>query len=314
MNASAPVTEMIDDEPVRKPRWLTWLLVILPAWCIVSTIAALWYYFHREERDAQVENERFAQAISIPMLEDDLNKIVQWIGPRNTASDAEKIQLSRAASMIEGLLGPTNTGYDVTKHRDVAEWPIMQVSLAGKNRDAAPLWIITSYDSPANSRGAETNASGLAATLAAAQATARDQPTRPVHFLFLPHAYHHAGSADESFEKIRTILTSNNSPYAVWWIEAMGTSEKIFIETNDSQQPWLHVAAGIAQNPLELPPAFFLQKLTEDGIDLNRISTQLGSIPAEQNERVPFAPTVAISSGKLVEMIRRTTLLPVAAD
>ena len=48
--------------------------------------------------------------------------------------------------------------------------------------------MLTSYDSRAGSPGAEANATGLAATLAAAQALAGDKPEVNVHFVFLPHA------------------------------------------------------------------------------------------------------------------------------
>ena len=164
------------------------LLVLLPLWLVASGGGALWYYFHREKKQALVEQERFAQNVSTPLLADDLRKIVEVIGERNASSETAAANLSRTASMIEGLLGPSNTGYAVRQTKGPADWPLLQVTLTGKNPDAPAVWVLTSYDSRAGSRGAEANATGLAATLAAAQALARDKPEVSIHFVFLPHA------------------------------------------------------------------------------------------------------------------------------
>ena len=49
------------------------------------------------------------------MIADDLKKIVRLIGERNGSSEAAANNLTRTASMIEGLLGPGNTGYKVRR-------------------------------------------------------------------------------------------------------------------------------------------------------------------------------------------------------
>src|SRR6478609_2793778 len=98
--------------PKRSPA-VTLLLVLLPLWLVASGGGALWYYFHKQKKEALVEQERFAQAVSVPLIADDLRKIVEIIGDRNTASPKAAANLSRTASMIEGLLGPSNTGYAV---------------------------------------------------------------------------------------------------------------------------------------------------------------------------------------------------------
>ena len=69
----------------------------------VSGAGAVWFYFHREKKQALVEEERFAQAVSTPLLEDDLRKIVEVIGERNTAPPTAAANLSRTASMIAEL-------------------------------------------------------------------------------------------------------------------------------------------------------------------------------------------------------------------
>src|SRR6478735_2186227 len=99
----------------KRSRAITLLLVLLPLWLVGSGGGALWYYFHKQKKQALVEEERFAQAVSAPLMADDLRKIVEVIGERNASSETAKANLSRTAAMIEGLLGPGNTGYIVRK-------------------------------------------------------------------------------------------------------------------------------------------------------------------------------------------------------
>jgi len=38
----------------KRSRWVTLLLILLPLWLVGSGAGALWYYFHREKKQAQV--------------------------------------------------------------------------------------------------------------------------------------------------------------------------------------------------------------------------------------------------------------------
>jgi hypothetical protein len=69
--------------------------------------------------------------------------------------------------MIRSVLSPSNTGYEVKSVNGPGAFPILHITIPAEKVDAAPLWLLTSYDSPPGSRGAERNATGLAATLAA---------------------------------------------------------------------------------------------------------------------------------------------------
>ncbi|HEX7261991.1 MAG TPA: M28 family peptidase, partial [Luteolibacter sp.] len=204
----------------KRSRWITLLLVLLPLWLVGSGGGALWYYFHREKKQALVEEERFAQAVSVPLMADDLRKIVEVIGERNGSSETAAANLTRTASMIEGLLGPGNTGYLVRKTNGPAQWPILQVTLAGKNPEASAVWILTSYDSRPGSRGAEANATGLAATVAAAQTLARDKPNVPVHFVFLPHVNDVESPVVDTAAKFTALAKAPAK--AILSVEAMG--------------------------------------------------------------------------------------------
>ncbi|NQX00219.1 hypothetical protein HQ447_06130 [bacterium] len=298
------------SEIKRRPRWVTFLLVLLPLWLVGSGGAALWYYFHLEKKEARVEQERFAQAVSTPLLADDLRKIVEIIGERNASSEVAAANLSRAASMIEGLLGPTNTGYAVRRTNGPAKWPLLQVTLTGKNPQVPAVWVLTTYDSRAGSRGAEANASGLAATLAAAQAVARDKPAASVHFVFLPHANDLESPVVETAAKWVELAKSAGPPKAVLCVDAMGGGENLWLSSRETTAAPLGLVSGLgAVYGAEVvcladdnDPA---SMLFEMGLPAVRVATRARLAADEPDERIPFAPTVTASAGRLIELIRR---------
>jgi hypothetical protein len=295
-------------ETPKRSRWVTVLLVLLPLWLVGSGIGALWYYFHREKKQALVEQERFAQAVSAPLMEDDLRKLVEVIGERNASSEMAAANLSRTASMIEGLLGPSNTGYTVRKHKGPAEWQTLQVTLAGKEAEAPAVWVLASYDSRAGSRGAEANATGLAATLAAAQALAHYKPNSPVHFVFLPHSNDAESPVVETAAKFAELPKSRAK--AILCVEAMGAGEPLWLSSRDVSAAPLNLVSGLGAvygadvvclgDDTDLASMLF-----EMNLPAVRVSTRPLVTAQEPDERLPFAPTVAGSTGRLIELIRR---------
>ena len=293
-----------------RSRWVTLLLVLLPLWLVGSGAGALWYYFHREKKQALVEQERFAQVVSAPLMADDLRKIVEVIGERNASSETAAANLSRTVSMIEGLLGPSNTGYAVRKTRGPADWPILQVSLTGQKPDAPAVWVITSYDSRAGSRGAEANASGLAATLAAAQALARDKPKVPVHFIFLPHSNDPDSPVVETAAKFVELAKPAGPPRAILCVEAMGAGEPLWLTSREVTAAPLNLVAGLgavygAEVVCLGEDTDLASILFEMNLPAVRVSTRPLVTAADADDRLPFAPTVASSTGRLIELIRR---------
>ncbi len=293
-----------------RPRWTAILLVLLPLWLLGSGGVALWYYFHREKQQAQVEQQHFAQAVSVPLLADDLRKIVAVIGERNSSSENAAANLTRAASMIEGLLGPSNTGYSVKRIKGPTQWPILQVTLLGKNPQAPAVWVLTSYDSRSGSRGADANASGLAATLAAAQALARDQPVSSVHYVFLPHSNDLESPVIETAAKLAELLKSSGLPRAILCVEAMGAGETLWLSSRDVSATPLNLGSGLGSvygaevvclgDDHDLASILF-----EMNLPAVRVATRALITAKEPDERLPFAPTVAAASGRLIELIRR---------
>jgi hypothetical protein len=296
--------------PNARPLWFSLVLVLLPLWLIASGGAAMWYYFHREKAEARVEQERFVQTVSIPRLKDDLQKFVTVIGERNASSEAAATGLSRTASMIAGLLGPTNTGYAVTSIPGPAEWPMLQVSLAGNDPEAAPVWVVTSYDSRQGSPGAEANATGLAATVAAAQALAHDHPARSIHFVFLPHVNDTESPVLETAVKFRGIVLTGTSPHTVLCVEAMGAGEALWLTSRDvSAVPIGKIDSLGAVYGAEVvclaDDVDLASMLFEMDLPAVRVATRAQLTPDDGDNRLPFAPTVAASTGRLIALIRR---------
>jgi hypothetical protein len=295
------------EERAKRPRWVVLLLALLPLWLLVSGGVAVWFALHREEKLAAVEQERFATTVSEPMIADDLKKLVEIIGERNGGSESAAKNLGRAAAMIEGLLGPSNTGYRILRVNGPADWPLVHVTLAGKHPEKPAVWVLASYDSRPGSRGAEANASGLAATLAAAQALAGDQPPRPVHFVFLPHANDPESPVVETAAKFREMAVA---PKAILCVEAMGAGSELWLSSRDTEAAPLSLAAGLgtirgAETVCLGDDADLASILFEMGLPAVRVATRPQVTADEADDESPSAAQVAAAAGRLVELIRR---------
>jgi hypothetical protein len=294
--------------PKARGRWVSVLLIILPVWLIGSASVGIWLYLRHEKAKDQIEQARFAQRISTPELADDLRKIVDVIGERNVSSATAAANLTRIAAMIDGLLGPGNTGYAVKREKGPADWPLIHVTLRGKSEET-PVWIVTSYDSPAGSKGGESNASGVAATLAAAQAIALEKPENSVHFIFLPHANDHESPVIDSALVLRN-LVRQSTPKAVLCVEAMGGGETLWLTSRDTTALALQKIDGLgkvvgAEVACLGEDSDLASVLIELDLPAVRVATRAILTPGEKDDRQPFPPTVAASTGRLVELIQR---------
>ncbi len=290
----------------RKPFHIVpWLLVILPAWVIASAAFALLKYFKNENATAVEETQRFAQSVSAESLADDLRKLINVIGERN---ETKPEKLSATASMIQGVLGPSNTGYEVKTVTGPGIFPLLHVTIPSEDVDAPSLWLLTSYDSPRDSRGAERNATGLAATLATAQALAADKPARPIHFLFLPHTNDPDSPVTKTARIASKLLSSNLK--TILCVETMGEAETLIISSRETAAlPAIEfndlgkiVAMEVVCPREDTDLASILSKMGRSAI---RVSTRPMLLADETDNNLPFAPTLAASSGRLIELVRR---------
>jgi hypothetical protein len=292
---------------MKRPRWIVVLLVILPLWLVVSGIVALWYFQHRDKKQARVEQDRFAKTISEVSLTDDLKKLVEIVGERNGASVSAGKNLSRAAAMIEGALGPSNTGYAIRKEQGPSDWPLIRVLVRGKKESAPALWVLSSYDSRPGSVGVEANATGLAATLAAAQAMAGDQPEAGIHFVFLPHANDPESPILETAAKLKNMAVNAS---AILCVEAMGGGEELWLSSRDTDAaPFLKIQGLGAVRGADViclgDDADLSSVLFEMGLPAVRVATRPLVMADEADSQLPSPANVAASAGRLVELIRR---------
>lgn len=296
-----------DAPPPSRPKWVVWLLVGLPLWLVLSGGTAVWYHFQRQKQSVIEEQERFVKSVSESLLADDLRKITTVIGERNGSSEAAAKNLTRAAALIEGTLGPANTGYAVRRLQGPADWPLLHVTLPGKSAETPALWVLASYDSRPGSIGVEANATGLTATLAAAQAMAGDHPQTTVHFLFLPHANDPEAPILESIAQFRKLA---GAPKAVLCVEAMGAESALWLSSRDSEAAPLGLAQGLgsvrgAETVCLGDDTDLSSLLCESGLPAVRVSTR-AIVTEEEADAAPPPPAVlAASAGRLVELIRR---------
>ncbi|MBC7981122.1 MAG: hypothetical protein H7Y36_11215 [Armatimonadetes bacterium] len=286
---------------------VTFLLILLPIWLIGSAAFALVHYFKKEKSAIIASGKRFSQSVSSDLIGDDLGKIINIIGERNTAKPAK---LSSTASMIQGLLGPSNTGFPIKLIEGPSDFQIIQVTVLSKNTEAAPIWLITSYDSPPGSRGAEKNASGLAATLATAQALANAGPARPIHFLFLPHANDPDSPVIETSTAASNLINAAPTPKAILCIEAMGSAETLILSSRDTEaipeKEFKGLGKILGAEVTCLGDDFDLAStLFEMDFPALRIATRPTLLPGENDDKLPFPPTLAASTGRLIELVTR---------
>lgn len=297
-------------EKTTRPFWTTFMLVALPLWLILSGAAALWYYFHLEREEALKEQERFAQSISLPRISEDMRKLIGLIGERNTSSEDSSKGLTQTAALIEGSLGPTNVGFKVVKTKGPADWPLIQFTIRGKE-NTEPVWVLTSYDSRAGSPGVEANATGIAASLAVAQALAHDKPDHPIHFLFIPHANDLDAPVLETIQTAQTLIKNAGSTSSILCVESMGAGEHLWLSTRAEQAKPIDKVEGLgdvygAEVVCLGDDVDLASMLSQMDLPAVRVATRAMLPPDELDEKLPDPVNLTGSSGRLVELIRRS--------
>ncbi len=286
----------MSSEPAnRRPRWVVLLLVLGPLWLIASAGVAVWLSLRDDKVKQQEAEQRFSQDMSETRIADDLRKFTDIIGERNLRNDDTRRNLVRAASMIDGLLGPQNTGYTMRRIPSDCGLPILIATLPGKQNDTPAIWLATHYDSPAESVGGEINASGCAALIAAAQAMAGDPVSTTVHFIFLP-------DGNETQAAIRPLLTSMPRPGWVATVDALGTQGKLqFLGDAEQVNALKQVGTLGLRGDANTHGSSLHRAFVALGLPAIRITSSLDPDP----QAMPDSRQVAVHAGKLVEWLRR---------
>jgi len=287
------------EEPIRKRRpWVVVLLCTIPLWLLVSGGLGIWGYFRAQKAEQRKESARFATAVSASSMADDFQKLSVAIGARNGSVD-EGRGLTRAASWIEGTLGPSNTGYTVQRILvpQTGAWPILRIDLRGSDEKAAPLWIAVAYDTPSTSEGILDSSSAVISAIAAAQALAGEKPVRPVRFVFLPSSG--LDSIDAAFVKL---ATAEGAPHAVLCLGSMRVGESLEVSAEGNHQTVTVLGSLGQSSPLSQANDPMASRLSLAGLPVAVISSkplpEAGSVTTEPER-------LAASTGRLVELIRR---------
>lgn len=293
-----------------RAKWLTIALCLLPLWLIISAFFAVRHRVKSDATEDQRNRKQFSHAITASELRDDLNKLTTWIGERHQAAEGPAKNLTRTAAWIEGLLGPTNAGYLITKKQGPIEWPILTAKLAGKDPKKPAVWLVTTYDSAAGTQGIEANATGLIATLATARALAGSEPTAEIRFVFLPHFNHPDSPKIEIAALLKNLISESTPPMALLCIEAMGTHPKLLVNSRDAtllaKLPLHDLATREEPDPACLEEDKDLASLLfEIGLPAARIATRPPLANDESDTQIPSESTLAESAANLTELTRR---------
>lgn len=297
--------------PTKPARLFPILLVGLPLWLFVSAIGALWYYFHLEKIEGETRRAAFAREISVASLADDLRKFTTLIGERHTGEGDPSMNLQRAASMIEGVLGPSNTGLDIRRVRGPGNWPLLETTIPAAKTGAKSVWVITAYDGPPGGIGGQFNASGLSAVIAAIQAAANDAPERHLRFLFIPHLHDSEAPVTDTLRIAAETMTARGEVDAVLWVEAMGSLGDLQLRANrpealpfDQLADLGDVVAGThGLEKYEGVPRWLIDAIV-------RVSTREPYVPGEADVEMPSPMLTTQASGKLLELLRRVAGRP----
>ncbi len=302
----------MSEETVKASRWVRVLLVLLPAWLVVSGTVAVWKFAKKEQQKATARPEWFASPVSSDSVRDDLGKLIHVVGERNLSSADATRNLGRAAAMIEGSMGPSNTGYLIRKTEGPAGFPLIEAGPDAVGTDAPAVWILCAYDSRPGSPGAEANASGITAVMAAARTLAGQPGKRPVRYLFLPHGHDPDSPLAETLRLAAARFTRAD---IVLCVEAMGAEDPLWLSSRDTTAMALALTEGIGEvkgsEVVCLGEFADLSALIFDlGFPAVRVATRPIVLPTEPDTEPADPLKLAASSTRLVELIRRCAALP----
>ena len=171
---------------MNQPRTVRLFILGLPIGLIVGGIIAMILYF-RDEADASGKVPGHTRReITRKELEAHVVMLSGKIGPRHMgAPDALKFTVN----YIESTLGPGNLGYRVARHTyRIGETDchnlVLDLVAKGSERVAEIVLVGAHYDTVPATRGADDNASGVAACMELARAFANTRQQRSLRFVF----------------------------------------------------------------------------------------------------------------------------------
>lgn len=168
------------------PRIYKILLMILPLGVVIGTIIFMFMYFYLEREQEKSQPVIAAHGFRAADLEDMVDKFTGRIGERSIDTEPGRSGLRRAASMIEGRLGPQNVGYSVGRSEGLAAhgllWRSLSVEIPGEKKPKEVVFAAVSYAGP----GQDADANTVSTMIMLASSMAREKPARTLRFVFIP--------------------------------------------------------------------------------------------------------------------------------
>jgi hypothetical protein len=249
------------DESVRSRPWVKIMLIALPVWLVISAAFGLFVYLREETSETprfQIQSE-----VEAASLLDDLRKIAVVLGERNFRTDATRGNLRATAKMIEGALGPQNTGFKVNRNIDeqahAQQWMTLWVEVPGTVAAGEVVWLFAGYDSGLESPGVEANGTGVAGLLALARSLSKATPERTIRIAFVPHANQLDYDATEAARQLnKTIVNAGGTVVQVVHVHALGLGPDLAVAAPAGQplakkSGTLATLAGAPSSPSTLP-------------------------------------------------------------
>ena len=178
-------SDSISNE-TQAPRIYKVLLMVLPVGVVLGTIIFMFMYFYLEREDEKNHAVIVSHGLRVSDLEDMVGKFTDRIGERDIETEQGRVGLRRAASMIEGRLGPQNVGYPVRKCEGEAAygllWKSLSVEILGEETPEDVVFAAVSY----SGAGKVADANAVSTMMMLASSMAREKPARTIRFVFLP--------------------------------------------------------------------------------------------------------------------------------
>lgn len=177
---------VVANDSQKSPRVYKVLLMTLPVGVVIGTIIFMFAYFHMEREDERNHAVIISHGLRVSDLEDMVGKLTDRIGSRDIETEEGRGGLRRAASMIEGGLGPQNVGYPVKRSEGEAAygrlWKSLYVEIRGEEDPEEVVFAAVSFAGA----GEVADANCVSTLMMLASSMAREKSAKTLRFVFLP--------------------------------------------------------------------------------------------------------------------------------
>ncbi len=184
--SDALVSNVVTKDPQKSPLVYKVLLMTLPVGVVIGTIIFMFAYFYMEREEERDHAVIISHGLRVSDLEDMVGKLTDRIGSRDIETEEGRGGLRRAASMIEGGLGPQNVGYPVKRSEGEAAhgrlWKSLYVEIRGEDDPEEIIFAAVSYAGA----GEVADSNCVSTLMMLASAMAREKPAKTLRFVFLP--------------------------------------------------------------------------------------------------------------------------------